>query len=224
MTRLLGGLAAALVIVGAAVGPPSGAEAGDVHAVVNDQANQPLEDAVVIAVPEGGSVTAPVRAGREVVDQINKEFVPYVKPIVVGSQVDFPNKDNIRHHVYSFSPAKTFELPLYVGTPATPVLFDRRGVVTIGCNIHDWMIAHIYVAETPYFGKSGTDGKVRLENLPPGRYALRVWHPRLQGAEESAARTVTVERSGAVDVAWQLPLKQELRPRRSPVPGQRIYR
>jgi len=224
MTRLIGGLAAALMIVSAAIGPSSCAEAGDVHAVVNDQANQPVEDAVVIAIPEGASVTAPVRAGHEVVDQINKEFVPYVKPIVVGSQVNFPNKDNIRHHVYSFSPAKTFELPLYVGTPATPIVFDRRGVVTIGCNIHDWMIAHIYVAETPYFGKSGTDGKVRLENLPPGRYAVRVWHPRLQGAEESTARTVTVERSGAVDVAWQLPLKQELRPRRSPVPGQRGYR
>ena len=126
--------------------------------------------------------------------------------------------------MYSFSPAKTFELPLYAGTPATPVVFDRKGVVTIGCNIHDWMIAHIYVIETPYFGKTGTDGKARLENLPPGRYAVRVWHPRLQGTEESTSRTITVERSGAVDATWQLALKQELRPRRSPVPGQRGYR
>ena len=224
MTRLVVGLAVTLAIVCASIGPTRLAEAGDVHALVSDQANQPVEDAVVIAVPEGGSAAAPVRAGREAVDQVNKEFVPYVKPVVIGSQVNFPNKDNIRHHVYSFSPAKTFELPLYAGTPATPVVFDRRGVVTIGCNIHDWMIAHIYVAETPYFGKTGTDGKARLENLPPGRYAVRVWHPRLQGTEESTSRTITVERSGAVDATWQLALKQELRPRRSPVPGQRGYR
>jgi len=222
--RLVVGLAAAVTIACAWSGRPTVAEAGDIHALVNDQDNRPVEDAVVVAVPEGQSVAAPARAGREVVDQVNKEFVPYVKPSIVGSQVNFPNKDNIRHHVYSFSPAKTFELPLYVGTPATPVLFDRRGVVTIGCNIHDWMIAHIYVAETPYFGKTGRDGKVRLENLPPGRYAVRVWHPRMQGAEESTSRALTVDRAGSTDVAWQLPLKQELRPRRSPIPGQRGYR
>ena len=224
MTRLVVGLAAAMATVCAMAGPARVAQAGEIHALVNDPANHPVEDAVVVAVPEGQTAAAPVRAGREAVDQVDKEFVPYVKPIVVGSQVNFPNKDNIRHHVYSFSPAKTFELPLYAGTPATPVVFDRKGVVTIGCNIHDWMIAHIYVTETPYFGKTGTDGKVRLENLPPGRYVVRVWHPRLQGTEESTSRTITVERSGAVDATWQLALKQELRPRRSPVPGQHRYR
>jgi hypothetical protein len=154
-----------------------------------------------------------------VLDQIDKEFVPYVKAVLVGSPVFFPNKDNLRHHVYSFSPIKTFELPLYVGTPANPVVFDRPGVVTVGCNIHDWMIGHIYVAETPYFGTTGRDGKVTLEGLPPGLYAVRVWHPRMDGSEESTSRSVTVDRSGAMDLVWQLPLKPELRPRRAPVPG-----
>jgi hypothetical protein len=165
-----------------------------------------------------------VKPGREVVDQINMEFVPHVKPIVAGSPVYFPNKDNVRHHVYSFSPAKRFEQPLYAGTPADPVVFDRSGIVTVGCNIHDWMIDHIYVAETPYLGKTGADGRARLVSLPAGRYALRVWHPRMELPEESTSRPVSLERAGAVDLTWQLKLKPSLRPRRAPVPGQRGYR
>ncbi len=80
-----------------------------------------------------------------------------------ASYVQFPNKDNIRHHVYSFSAARKFELPLYSGTPAQPVLFDKVGVVKLGCNIHDWMIGYIYVTETPYFGKSNAEGRVDMD-------------------------------------------------------------
>ena len=130
----------------------------------------------------------------------------------------------MRHHVYSFSPAKRFELPLYVGTPADPVVFDRPGVVTIGCNIHDWMIGYIYVAETPHLGRTGADGQVRLDNLPAGRYVVRVWHPRMEPSEEATSRAVSLERAGTLSLAWQLTLKPSVRPRRAPVPGQRGYR
>ena len=126
--------------------------------------------------------------------------------------------------MYSFSPAKTFELPLYVGTPADPVVFDRTGNDTIGCNIHDWMIGHIYVVETPHFGKTDATGRVRLTNLPAGRYVARLWHPRLDMPEESASRALGIERSGVVETLWELRLKPALRPRRAPVPGQRRYR
>jgi len=115
-------------------------------------------------------------------------------------------------------------LPLYIGTPATPIVFERPGVVTIGCNIHDWMIGYIYVADTPYVGKTGRDGKIRLENLSPGRYVVLVWHPRLQDAEEATRRAVTIDGPAAVDLAWRLTLKPELRPRRAPIPGQHGYR
>jgi hypothetical protein len=142
----------------------------------------------------------------------------------VGSPVYFPNKDDVRHHVYSFSAAKRFELPLYVGTPAEPVVFDRPGIVTIGCNIHDWMIGYIYVAETPYFARSGGDGQARLDNLPAGRYVLRVWHPRMELSEEATSRAVNLERTGVVSVTWELKLKSAVRPRRAPVPGGRGYR
>ena len=158
------------------------------------------------------------------VDQIDKEFMPYVKPIRVGSQVKFPNKDDIRHHVYSFSPARKFELPLYRGTPAQPVLFDKPGIVKLGCNIHDWMIGYIYVTETPYFGKTAREGRVDLDDLPPGRYRAHVWHPRMGGSEGATLRLVQVHDAAPSAVEWRLKLKPEFRPRRVPLPGEPGYK
>jgi plastocyanin len=200
------------------------AAAGDVTAAVRDQGYQPVEDVVLLATAEGRAAPFPEKRGREIVDQINLEFVPHVKPVVVGSPVYFPNKDDVRHHVYSFSPAKRFEVPLYSGTPAAPVVFDRPGIVAIGCNIHDWMLGYIYVAETPYLARTGADGRARLENLPAGRYVVRIWHPRMEGTEEATTRAVGLDRTGATELAWQVTLKPSVRPRRAPVPGQRGYR
>ena len=137
------------------------------------------------AVPLGHAVvslhaaTAP-RAGVDataVIDQRSSTFVPGVIGIQAGTRVTFPNSDNTLHHVYSFSPAKRFELPLYSGKRADPVLFDKSGVVTLGCNIHDWMVAHVVVLDTPWHGRTGVDGSVRLQ-APPGDYVLRIWHAR----------------------------------------------
>jgi plastocyanin len=222
MRTALSWLTAAAVAAGAWAGPCHPVDAGEVTASVRDQGGRPVAEAVVSAFPEGRAT--PAEPVREVVDQINLEFVPYVKPIVVGSPVYFPNKDNVRHHVYSFSPAKRFELPLYVGTPADPVVFDRPGIVTIGCNIHDWMIGYIYVAETPHMAKTAADGRARLDHLPAGRYDLRVWHPRMEQPEESTRRALSLEQAGGVSVTWQVTLKPSVRPRRAPVPGTRGYR
>jgi plastocyanin len=180
---------------------------------------RPLADAVVVAVPLQGIPPPGQPAAREVVDQIGQEFVPYVKPILVGSAVSFPNKDNIRHQVYSFSPAKRFELPLYAGTPAKSILFDKPGVVVLGCNIHDWMIGYIYVSESPYFAKTGANGKAELADLPGFSYQVRVWHPRLQGSEGSTRQAVDLSASARAEVAWSLALKPDTRIRRAPVPG-----
>jgi plastocyanin len=205
----------ALLVAGAA-------EAAELTAAVRDQNDQPVADAVVVAVPRGAAPPMPARPPRDTVDQIDKEFVPYVKAVPVGTPVFFPNKDNIRHHVYSFSAAKTFELPLYSGTPANPVVFDKTGIVTIGCNIHDWMIGYIYVAGTPYVAVTAREGRAKLENLPPGAYTVRVWHPRMQDAEDTA-KPITVG-AAATEAAWRVTLKDDVRPRRAPVPGQRGYR
>ena len=199
-----------------------GVDAAQIAASVSAQA-QPVPDAVVVAVPEGG-VRPADKPPQGVVDQINKEFVPYVTPIRVGSLVQFPNRDHIRHHVYSFSPPKPFELPLYVGTPAKPVLFDKPGVVKLGCNIHDWMIGYIYVAETPYFAKTGADGRAVLTDLPAGRYRVRAWHPRMEGSEEATVKSIELTQDADARVSWELTLKPEFRPRRAPLPGDPGYR
>lgn len=147
---------------------------------ISSQQGAPLADAVAYAVPL--QKPAAKEPPREVlIDQINKEFTPRVTVLQAGTSVVFPNKDNIRHHVYSFSPSKVFDLKLYSGTPAKPVLFDKPGVVVLGCNIHDWMLAYVLIVDTPYFGKSGADGSIRLDGMPAGEYELKAWHPNLDG-------------------------------------------
>ena len=94
-----------------------------------------------------------------------------------GTSVSFPNSDDIRHQVYSFSPAKRFELRLYQGTPSEPVLFDKPGLVVLGCNIHDWMLGYIYVTDDPWFAVSDEHGRAAIADLPAGRYAVTLWHP-----------------------------------------------
>jgi hypothetical protein len=106
-----------------------------------------------------------------------------------GSRVRFPNSDRIRHQVYSFSPAKRFELPLYTGTPPEPVVFENAGIVTLGCNIHDWMKGYIVVLDTPHFASSDAQGRARL-SAPPGRYLLTAWHERLPAVDAAPKRSI----------------------------------
>ncbi len=175
-----------------------------------------MADAVVVAVPVDGNLRLPVKPRDGTVDQVDKQFAPKVTAVAVGTSVFFPNNDNIRHQVYSFSPAKRFELPLYAGVPAQPIVFDKPGVVVLGCNIHDWMVAYVYVSESPYFGKTDASGKVTLADLPPRAYVVRVWHPQAEAPEETTRKTVDASRTRVVDVEWALKLKPETRVRRAP--------
>jgi plastocyanin len=195
---------------------PTASHAAEIAALVRNDRGEPVSDAVVIAVPSDGPVKPAAQPGQETVDQVNHEFVPRVKVVLVGAAVSFPNKDNVRHHVYSFSPAKRFELPLYSGTPATPVLFDKPGVVVLGCNIHDWMIGYIYVSESPYFAKTGADGRALLADLPARSYTVRAWHPQMEGAEDATRTPADVTRARRAEVAWQLKLKPDFRAHRAP--------
>jgi len=195
------------------------AVAGELHVAVTDSAGRPVADAVTYAVSRHGPPPpAGAPGGRTVMDQRDREFMPHVLAVRTGTPVYFPNSDNIRHHVYSFSPAKTFELPLYKGTPAAPVVFDKPGAVALGCNIHDWMIGYVYVVDTPYFAVTGADGRARL-SLPDGDYALSVWHPRLLGATDAVPRPVRVDPGGA-RVAADIALTPE---RRRPRPARSGY-
>lgn len=150
------------------------------EARVQSQAGTPVEDAAVVLEPVSGRVPQPKAQVR--IEQRDREFVPYLSIVQKGAAVDFPNRDTLKHHVYSFSPARTFEIKLYAGQPAQPVVFDKAGEVALGCNIHDWMEAHVLVVDSPWFGKTGADGIARIAQVPAGRYRLRVWHPRQKAA------------------------------------------
>jgi plastocyanin len=187
------------------------ARAAELEAVVKDRKGRPVADAVVLAVPLDAKNIGRAKPQLDAVDQVDKQFVPFVKPVLIGSVVRFPNSDNIRHQVYSFSAAKKFELPLYAGSDAQAVNFDKPGVVVLGCNIHDWMVGYIYVSETPYFAKTDAGGRALIAELPAGDYAVRIWHPGLEPTEESTKRVVSVAAGPAVSIAYQLSFRPIIR-------------
>ena len=199
----LRGTAAGLVCGWLAVGCP--AMAGPLELRVLADNGQPLADAVLFL--ESREARAAVRpvAGFEIA-QVDKAFVARVSVVPVGTAVSFPNRDTVRHHVYSFSPTKKFEIKLYVGTPAAPVVFDQPGIGVMGCNIHDQMTGWVVVVATPWYGKTGSDGVLRLPDVPAGSYRLRSWHSTLpvgapaadQALEvTAAAQKLTLKLSGA---------------------------
>ena len=161
-----------------------------------------LPGAVVTVRPLDGAAhkTAPVRA---VIDQVNTAFVPDLLVVPVGSTVEFPNSDSVSHQIYSFSPAKRFQLPLYRGKPYPPVHFDQAGLVTLGCNIHDQMLAYLVVTDAPWFGRTGADGAWSAE-VPRGRYRVTLWHPRLRDNESDLERELTVGEGDRADLTLRL--------------------
>jgi plastocyanin len=181
--------------------------AAELQVLVKDHHGKLVADAVVLATPLDPKSALRGKPPQNEVDQVDKQFVPYVKPIFVGSKVSFPNSDKIRHQVYSFSPAKRFELPLYGGTDAAPVVFDKPGVVVLGCNIHDWMVGYIYVSETPFYAKTAVAGTATIDDMPPGEYTIRLWHPSMEHAEETTARRVTLNADAPTSIEWELNLK-----------------
>ena len=171
--------------------------ATSVSVTLHNASDAPLQDAVVVFDPLDVAI-APAHA-TAIVDQINKRFVPRVSVVQTGTAINFPNSDHIRHQVYSFSPAKMFNLKLYAGSPSTQILFDKPGLVVLGCNIHDTMVGFIAVVDTPYFAKTSSTGTVALD-LPPGKYRLRLWHAGL--AQDFPPRILQV-----TNAAQSLPVK-----------------
>ncbi len=196
------------------------ASAADLTVSVTDRNGQSVKDAVVYALPLSGR--APARKSSAEVEQRDKQFVPYVSAVQTGSRVQFPNRDTVKHHLYSFSPAKKFELPLYAGTPPEPIKFETEGLVTLGCNIHDWMIAFILVVPTPWFRVTDANGSAQLRDLPTGSYNVEVWQPRLRNSSEQSRQQVAVK--AGTKVNFQLELKPDFRLRRSPADSGDGYR
>jgi plastocyanin len=182
-----------------------------------------LAEAVVVATPVGGLSSREQDQGNAIIDQIDKQFVPLVTVIQAGTKVEFPNHDGIRHHVYSFSEAKTFEIPLYKGTPPEPIEFDKAGEVSLGCNIHDWMTAHILVTESPYFAKTDAQGRAELSGLPPGEYVVEVWHYEQAGPSSDTATAVSVTDGGAGPLAFEIEREKQWTAFRAPTPTSGSY-
>jgi plastocyanin len=162
---------------------------------------KPLIGAVVLVEAEAPALP-PAPPVRAIMDQVDLAFVPDVLVLPVNSSVQFPNSDVVRHQVYSFSSARQFQLPLYRGKPYPPVTFTQPGVVTLGCNIHDNMIAYIVVTAAPFFGRTASDGTWSANDVPAGRYRLRIWHPLL-GESEDEGRVVQIGEQRA-DVEFRI--------------------
>jgi plastocyanin len=169
--------------------------------VVDEQGN-PLENVAVYASAHGSAASTPfAKEGATrptaIMDQQNHRFVPHLLVVQTGTEVTFPNSDDVSHHVYSFSPTKPFELPLYKGDAYPPVTFDAAGVVVVGCNIHDSMLGYIRVVDTPYFAVTNEQGIALIDAVPSGDFVVEVWTPRVRAAQLPAAQHVAVGNGAA---------------------------
>ena len=171
---------------------------------VGDATGKPLPGAAVFLESKEARAAAKPGTAVEVV-QINRQFQPTVTLVTVGTPVGFPNRDTVRHHVYSFSPVKKFEIKLYVGTPTAPVVFDAPGIAALGCNIHDTMAAWVVVVDTPHHGLTGADGKLSLAAVPAGAYRLRAWHPSMPPGAPALDQALQVPATGSLPVVLKLP-------------------
>lgn len=166
-----------LWLAGIVLAPVLWAQTTDLQVQVVDQQGAVVADAVIEVLVASVPATLASNQLGATVAQKDLAFVPFVSAIPVGTAVDFPNQDKTRHHVYSFSPAKVFELKLYSGKPEQPVTFDKTGVVALGCNIHDYMQAFVYVSASPYLAVTDAQGRATVKALPAGNHQLNVWHP-----------------------------------------------
>ena len=203
--------AAYLVVL---IGVAAPACAGTIHVSVVDGRGQPVERVAVYAVPSKAPATVDAVANdahsaaheshSAVMDQAHNAFVPHVLVVQTGTSVLFPNNDVVSHHVYSFSPAKTFELGLYKGNPHPPLVFDEPGVVVLGCNIHDGMLGYILVVDTPHFALTDARGSLALDGLAAGDYTVHVWTPRLRPGDLPPEQPVAVGKDGDVTLTVKL--------------------
>ena len=192
-----------LFAAGIALSAPAVAAALTVRVV--DPAGRAVRDAVVALYPSAGA-RAPRPGGRFVVSQQNLQFHPFLTIVPVGADVSFPNLDNTKHHVYSFSPAKRFELKLFAKDQSRTVHFDKPGVVALGCNIHDQMSAFIFVADSVWTARTNAQGLATFNDAPNAAGRVTVWHPYLRTPGNSVQQPVSAgQRSATFSVRLRPP-------------------
>jgi plastocyanin len=164
---------------------------------VADSSGQPVRDAVVTFYPAGSVARAPRGGGRFTVSQKNLQFHPFLTVVPVGADVSFPNFDPTKHHVYSFSAAKKFELKLFAKDQSRTVHFDRPGVVALGCNIHDQMSAFIFVTDSAWTARTNGQGVAIFADVPAAAGRLTAWHPYLRAPGGVVQQNVSAGQRGA---------------------------
>ncbi len=165
---------------------------------VIDSAGKPVLDAVVYF--DKGTIEK-AKSAKVDIEQKDKKFIPLVTVVQTGTAISFPNNDTVRHQAYSFSPAKPFELKLYAGKPEAPIIFDKPGIVVVGCNIHDQMLAYIQIVDTPYFAKTDASGKAKIAMLPIGKYNLKTWtYYQMTGSLPSEQPIVIKDENSAITI------------------------
>jgi plastocyanin len=170
----------------------------------------------IVVLARRAGQTQPASPVSAVMDQIDLAFRPSVLVIPVGSSVLFPNGDSVSHQVYSFSPAKKFQLPLYRGKPYPPVRFDQAGVVTLGCNIHDYMLGFIVVTDAPYFGLTDASGEFSVAAMEAGDYDVSLWHSSARESDANLKRQIRIESGASAELTFQLGKKPAPAPLKTP--------
>ncbi|MEI7840168.1 MAG: methylamine utilization protein [Methylococcaceae bacterium] len=184
------------------------------NGTVTNYDGDPIFEAVITAVGSIKTKSSQTTSPRKM-DQKNREFVSHILAVQVGESVVFPNSDNIQHHIYSFSPANSFEIQLYKDISPKPITFDKAGIVVLGCNIHDWMVGYVYVTDAPYFAQTNEKGEWSL-NLPADDYTLTLWHPNLDTPNNVLVQQIKLTTEKPVPIEHKITLKTTSRTGKPP--------
>ncbi len=195
----------------------AGASGTDVAVTVATAKGAPVAGVALVLEPIAAQTPRHREKLSARMEQRERHFVPELLVVETGTQVDFPNNDSVSHQVYSFSPARHFQLSLYRGSVHPPIVFDTAGLVVLGCNIHDEMVGYILVTDSPYHAQTDAHGSARIAGVPAGRYRVRVWAPRIADAPASLERQVEV--ADGAEVAVNFALLKPLLAAPTPRPG-----
>jgi plastocyanin len=164
-------------------------EAGQITIKVEDNQGQPINQAVVSLTPISAKAKAEARglpARKAQLAQRNKQFDPHIIAVQKGARVEFPNYDDIKHQVYSLSDVQPFDFMIEQGSNEQGMVFQEAGAINVGCNIHDWMLAYIFVTDTPYFGTTDENGRMTIDLPNDNTFNWHVWHPRITEDAQSS--------------------------------------
>ena len=184
----------------------------DVTVYLHDKKNLSLDGTIVELV---GADSSAQPGADHIIDQIDIAFKPLLSVLSKGTSIILTNNDSFKHHVYSFSKGNQFDIPLYTDVPKQDVVLQNTGIVKLGCNIHDWMIAYIYVNESKFL-KEVSSSPVVFDGVSAGTYEVRVWNPRFRNTKRILKKTLTVVDGKNNEVKFDLTLQKTIRMPKKP--------